>query len=93
MADPLYNADYRRRARAVRQAAWLNPCTPCGRCGKTLAEHPPTATGKRPSWDAGHIRDSDPTSPLQPEVASCNRSSGAAMGNRMRAGLTTTQDW
>jgi hypothetical protein len=99
MADPLYRGDYQRRARAVRAAAYLNPHTVCqsptckGWGTRTLAEHPPTKTGKPPKWDAGHKRDSDPTSPLQPEVDVCNRSAGATLGNKMRVGLTPTRVW
>lgn len=88
MTDPLYSGSYQRRAAAVRARAYANPNTLCGRCGRTLAEHKPGDT-----WDAGHIRDSDPTSPLQPEAASCNRSAGAAMGNRRRIGLQPTRQW
>jgi hypothetical protein len=94
MADPLYRGDYQRRARAVRQAAYLNPHTICqsptckGWGTRTLAEH---KAGSK--WDAGHVRDSDPTSPLQPEVSGCNRSAGATLGNKMRIGLTPTRVW
>ena len=88
MADPLYGGDYQRRAAAIRRTAYLNPDTPCGRCGLTLAEHKPGDT-----WDAGHTRDGDPTSPLRPEAASCNRSAGATLGNRRRQGLEPTRNW
>jgi hypothetical protein len=83
-----YSGDYQRRARAVRQAANANPLTRCWRCGRTLDEHGP---GVR--WDAGHLRDGDPTSPLAPEASSCNRSAGAAAGNRRRRGLEVSREW
>lgn len=83
-----YRGDYDRRARSIRAAANADPSTRCWRCGRTLAEHKPGDT-----WDAGHIRDGDPTSPLAPEAASCNRSSGAIDGNRRRQGLKPTRQW
>ena len=82
-----YAGDYQARDRAVRAAAYANPATTCWRCGKTLVEHGPHA-----SWDAGHVRDGDPTSLLAPEASSCNRSAGATRGNRMR-GQGTTRTW
>ena len=86
-----YTGDYTRRAAAVRRAAYANPGTRCWRCGRTLDEHKP---GDR--WDAGHVRDGDPTSPLAPEAASCNRAAGAAVGNARRAEskrLRTSRTW
>ena len=83
-----YSGDYVRRARAVRLAANADPDCRCWRCGRTLAEHGPRAT-----WDAGHVRDGDPLSPLLPEASSCNRSAGAAAGNRRRRGLETSREW
>jgi hypothetical protein len=85
-----YSGDYQLRARAVRAAAYANPDTRCWRCGKTLVEHGP---GVR--WDAGHVRDGDPTSPLAPEASSCNRSAGAALGNvrRARRKVNPTRQW
>ena len=83
-----YSGDYQRRARAVRQAAYADPTTRCWRCGRTLVEHGATAR-----WDAGHVRDGDPLSPLAAEASSCNRSAGAAAGNRRRRGLETTRQW
>lgn len=74
-------------------ATTIDHCT-CGRaCGKTLAQHPPTKTGKPPSWDAGHARSGDPSSPLRTEVAGCNRRNGASEGNRRRLKLIPTRQW
>ena len=75
----LYRGDYRRRAQAVREAAYADPETRCWRCGLTLFDH-----GFAARWDAGHLRDGDPTSPLAPEASSCNRSAGAALRNGQR---------
>ena len=85
-----YGGSYQLRARAVRAAAYANPLTQCWRCGKTLSEHGPGAR-----WDAGHVRDGDPTSPLAPEAASCNRSAGATLGNvrRQQRQVNPTRRW
>lgn len=79
-----YSGPYQVRARAVRRAANANPHTRCWRCGRTLAEHPPHRNGQRPRWQAGHVIDSDPTSPLAPEASTCNTSAGATYGNVKR---------
>lgn len=83
-----YSGDYQRRARLVRLAAYADLETRCWRCGRTLAEH-----GHKARWDAGHIRDGDPTSPLAPEASSCNRSAGATAGNLRRRQLITSREW
>ena len=78
-----YGGSYARRAAAVRAAAYANPSTTCWRCGLTLEQirkRKPKAT-----WDAGHLRDGDPTSPLRAECSPCNRSAGATAGNAKRA--------
>jgi len=80
-----YAGDYEARARAVREAAYANPSTICWRCGKTLPEHGPTRTGKQQHWQAGHLIDGDPTSPLLPEASSCNAAAGVARLNRRRS--------
>lgn len=87
MPKPHRAGSYQRRARLVRQTANANPDTRCWRCGQTLADKPGD------TWDAGHIRDGDPTSPLAAEHSSCNRSAGATAGNRRRQGLTPTRNW
>lgn len=84
-----YTGSYAARAKAVRAAAYADPNTQCWRCGRTLKAHGPTV-----KWDAGHIRDGDPTSPLAPEASSCNRSAGATAGNlRRTATIATTREW
>jgi len=59
-----YNADYRRRAKHVRDTALL-----CHLCNK----------GARPNdpWQADHLIPGDPNSPLLPAHRSCNASRGA----------------
>lgn len=69
-----YRGAYKRKARAVRQTAHRNPDTLCWRCGKPAKPGDP--------WQAGHIRDGDPTSPLAPEHASCNAAAGATVRYR-----------
>lgn len=76
-----YAGSYRQRAALVRRNAYANPDTRCGICGSTLAM-PPHKPGD--TWDADHVRPGDPSSPLRPAAASCNRSKGAAEGNRNR---------
>ena len=83
-----YSGTYQRRAKQVRLAAYANPPTLCGQCGRTLAQHGPGAR-----WDAGHVIDGNPLSLLRAEVASCNRSAGAALGNRRRAGVVSSRKW
>lgn len=82
-----YRGDYAHRAAIVRARAYADPTTTCRRCGKTLAQVP----GSR--WDAGHIHDGIPTSPLAPEHDSCNRAAGARLGNQRRQGLRPTRTW
>lgn len=80
-----HSGDYQARAQAVRDQANANPDTLCWRCRRTLADHPPHTNGKPARWTAGHVIDSDPTSPLAPEASTCNFSAGAATGNRRRS--------
>ncbi len=72
-----YRGTYHVDSRNVRNAANANPHTRCRRCHQTAIPGDP--------WEAGHIRDGDPNSPLAPEHRSCNRSAGATHGNAMRA--------
>jgi hypothetical protein len=85
-----HRGDYHRRSRALVAAAKLNPGTLCWRCGRTLANHPPHRNGKPATWTAGHVRDSDPTSPLAPEASTCNYQAGARLTNQRRQ---TGYDW
>lgn len=68
-----YHGNYQRRAEAVRRSAYANngPCMyQCGR-----------GTVKGDPWQACHVIDGDPTSPLKPGHRSCN----IADSNRKRA--------
>jgi len=60
---PQYNSDYRKRAKAVREAA-----VTCHICGE----------GARPNdpWHADHLMPGDINSPLAPAHKSCNESRG-----------------
>lgn len=86
---------YRRRAKAVTDAAYADPSTTCWRCGKTLAEHGTHRNGTPATWDAGHLIDGDEHSPLAAEASTCNRSAGATLGNhnRYHQPNTTTRAW
>lgn len=96
-----YAGDYDARAAVVRRRAEADPLTQCEavhpvtgvRCGRTLAEHPPSSTGRRRRWQAGHVRAGDPRSPLRPEVDGCNQSHGAIIGNRRRRESWSTREW
>lgn len=81
---PHHSGTHHVRSRLVRQAAYADPDTRCGRCGRTLAEHPNTKTGKPPSWQAGHVIDGLVDGPLRPEADVCNTAAGARRGNGMR---------
>jgi|LakMenEpi03Aug12_release.lakeMendotaPanAssembly.Ray.scaffolds.fasta_scaffold388768_2 hypothetical protein len=78
---------YQTQAAAVRAAAYADPTTRCRRCGLTLADKPGD------TWDAGHIHDGVPGSPLAAEHSSCNRSAGATAGNLRRQGLRLRHDY
>jgi len=69
------------------RAAWnANPDTRCARCGLTRTEGI-AKWGKQGEWEAGHKRPgtiAHSTLDYQPEHRHCNRSEGAAMGNRNR---------
>jgi len=89
-----YDARYRSDAAKVRASANRDPLTRCWRCGLTLAEHAAHKTGRPPTWDAGHIHDGVPGSPLMPEASTCNRTAGAHLGHqRRRMTLTTSRRW
>ena len=92
MKPPHYQGTYHVRARHIREAANNNPLTTCWRCGRTLQQHPPHKNGKPPKWTAGHIIDSDPTSPLAPEASTCNYTAGAHLPHPPPP-QRTTQHW
>ena len=77
-----YRGSYHVRARRVREAANADPETRCWRCGEQAREDDP--------WQAGHLRDGDPTSPLAAEHRSCNASAGA---RRLVDGFRTSRRW
>lgn len=83
-----HRGSHQRRAKAVTDAAYMDPDTPCQRCGLTLDMHPPHAT-----WDAGHVVDGQVGGDLAPEASTCNRSAGAALGNRRRRPLIVSREW
>ena len=77
-SDPVF----RRRGAAARARAYADPSTTCRRCGRTLAQHPYTKTGKPPSWEYGH--DDDHPGDVRycgVEVKGCNAKAGAVKGN------------
>lgn len=86
-----YRGSYHVDSRRVREAAYADPTTRCWRCGATLAMHAPHRNGKPARWTAGHLRDSDPMSPLLPEASTCNKSAGATYGNRLRGARRAAQ--
>jgi hypothetical protein len=85
MAKPAhYRGSYHVRSRRARATWYANPATTCAFCGLTLAEGVAAYGERGARWDADHTRPGDPTSPLRPSHATCNRSAGAAHGNRLR---------
>jgi hypothetical protein len=57
--DHLYNSDYRRQAKIIRQTA-----TSCWLCGEGARDHDP--------WQADHVLPGDSRSPLRAAHRSCN---------------------
>lgn len=68
MSGSLYRGTFKRRAKQVRDAAYADPRTQCWRCGGLARPDDP--------WQAGHVRDGDPYSPLAAEHRSCNARAG-----------------
>ena len=71
-----YRNDYDRRAKTVRRYANANPDARCWRCGQPARPGDP--------WQAGHLIDGDPASPLAPEHRSCNAGAGATLLDNRR---------
>lgn len=95
---------FRREGAVLRERAEADPSTRCWRCGRTLVEHEPHASGKPARWQAGHVDDPElawrtgawrvgHTPPWLPEVSTCNTRAGARKGNATRRRLRTTRDW
>ncbi len=76
------SGSYRVRAARVRELANADPTTRCWRCGALASPGDP--------WTAGHVRDSDPSSPLRAEHASCNYRAGQRLG---RERDKNSEDW
>jgi hypothetical protein len=77
--DTLHAGTYKARAAYVRARANANPDTRCWRCGRTLDEHEPHASGRRPWWEAGHI--DGHLERLAPEASICNHRANAIANN------------
>lgn len=88
-----YKGDYPKRSAAVRAAAYADPNTRCWRCGRTLAQHPRHKSGRPASWQAGHIYDGDPNSPLAPEASTCNTLAGQRLGQQRSSVSRTAPAW
>lgn len=76
-------------ARLVKLRAEADPTTRCCNCGNTIDRCGPRGDGRNANgtpctWDAGHPDGRWPTTELRAECSSCNRSRGAADGNRKR---------
>lgn len=90
---PHHQGTYARRAKVVRNAAWADPTTTCWRCHLTLAQYAALHGAQAAAWQAGHLRDSDRSSPLVAEHARCNASAGATLGNQLRRGPIASRQW
>ena len=88
---PWHRGSYHVQSKRVRDAAYADPETRCWRCRLRLHECKPHHNGKPARWTAGHLIDSDPTSPLLPECSPCNKSAGASYGNRLRGARRAAQ--
>jgi hypothetical protein len=84
MPKPLYRGTYARRSKAVREAAFRNPSTRCWRCGHTYAEGVRLYGAQGARWQAGHVADGNPLSPLAAEHAKCNLKAGGRRGGGNR---------
>ena len=73
-----WTADYRRRRRLL--LATATPRSRCRRCGQTIDQHKPHTNGRPAYWQAGHLVDGDPSSPLALEASTCNLSAGGKLG-------------
>ena len=71
---PHYHGRYYQLSKAVRQAAYANPLTLCWRCQKTYAQGLELYGREGAAWQAGHLVDGQPRSPLVAEHAHCNQS-------------------
>lgn len=81
----LWSGDYARRAKRIRDAANADPRTVCRRCGKTLSQAIALWGPQAAAWQAGHIVDGHPGSPLAAEHARCNTSAGGKRGVERKA--------
>lgn len=89
-----YQGDYQTRRK--RLLATITQHSICWRCGRTLDAHPAHRNGRRPYWTAGHVRDSDPSSPLALEASTCNYAAGGrlkAERAKRRNGNPTSRRW
>lgn len=79
----------RAEIQAVRARAYANPNTLCCQCQRPLHQCGPRGDGRNANgtpctWDAGHPDGRWSTPELRAECSACNRSRGAAEGNRNR---------
>lgn len=84
---PHHRGDHDRLSRAARRAWNADPTTRCAHCGLTLAEGIQCYGPERARWEADHRvpgRIARSVADYQPAHATCNRSHGAAHGNRLR---------
>jgi len=85
MTLPQHRGTYHRRAKRLRALAYANPATLCRRCGKTHAQALALWGERAAAWQAGHVVDGHPGSPLAPEHARCNTSAGGKRGVERKA--------
>jgi hypothetical protein len=80
-----YQGDYAVRAGRVRRSADADPLTRCWRCGELARVDDP--------WQAGHVFDGDPDSPLMPEHRSCNVRAGVRITHAHRQLPKASRRW
>lgn len=76
-----YGSEHQRTRASWRQAVAAGEVA-CARCGRLIVPGAP--------WDLGHV-DGDRSRYWGPEHRRCNRSAGAAMGNRRRRRVTSLE--
>ncbi len=73
---PHHRGTHQVRARRIVEQANANPNTRCGRCNRTLAQHPMGGNGKPQYWTAGHVHAGQINGELRPEASTCNFGAG-----------------
>jgi hypothetical protein len=94
LRKPWHSGTYATRRRALFRT--IRPESTCWRCGLLLDQHQPHKDGRLAFWTAGHVIDSDVTSPLALEASTCNFKHGGKLRHvlaRRGNGNPTSRRW